>query len=266
MFLIMAKAIRSKKGDSFTVKVNGKIKKFPVQELPKDFVEWNLGQRIANLQKMRVKLEGKDHSAIVGGGFGSHLPVYITQSAEKGALFPVNAAVKGTGFVAKDEYLDYYIKKFRTVYEATEIRDQATQKEITRSVVTRVETIMEFYEATDKIDFRCMAGLEIWPGRTTKNFHADPRVSIHYLGLSMPKRPGRYGQWQVNCIWEKLERRDKRFEFGDALRALTLGSVGRSFVPGHVPTAHTPTKGQYPFGWALWVIETLDKGIDNPRD
>ena len=262
----MAKAIRSKKGDSFTAKVNGRVKKFPVQELPKDFVEWNLGQRIVNLQMMCARMEGKEMPPMKGGGFGSHLPVYITQSAAKGALFPVNAAVKGTGFVAKDEYLDYYIKKFRAVFEQTEIKGKATQETITRSVVARIETIMEFYNDTDKIDLRCMTGLEIWPGRTTKNFHADPRISIHYLGLSQPKQPMRYGQWQVNCIWEKLERKDKRFEFGDALRALTLGSVGRSFVPGHVPTAHTPTKGQYPFGWALWVIETLDKGIDNPRD
>ena len=262
----MAKAVRSKKGDEFSVKLDGKMLKFPVQELPKDFVEWNLGQRIVNLQMMRARVEGKELPQMKSGGFGSHLPTYITHNAEEGALFPVNAAIKGTGFVAKDEYLDYYIKKFRTVYEKTEIKGSATPETIARSVGVRIETIMEFYESIDKIDLRCMAGLEIWPGRTTKNFHADPRVSVHYMGLSMPKRPGRYGQWQVNCIWEKIERNDKRFEFGDALRALTLGSVGRSFVPGHVPVAHTPTKGHYPFGWILWVIETLDKGIDNPRE
>jgi hypothetical protein len=66
----------------------------------------------------------------------------------------------------------------------------------------------------------------------------------------------------VNCVWEKLDPKDPRYEFGAALRALTLGASGRSFVPGHIPTENTPTRGKYPFGWTLWVVETLDKGID----
>ncbi len=259
----MTMAARSKAGDGFTLKIEGRTRKFPVQELPKDFVEWNLGQRIVNLKKMRAALEGKEHSAMGGGGVGSHLPVYITPNAKESALFPVNAATKGTGFVVKEEYLEYYLKKFRTIYEQTVIKGEASSEAIAESARARIEAILEFYEDTDKIDFRCMAGLEIWPGRTTENFHADPRVSIHFLGMSLPERPTRYNQWQVNCIWEKIEPNDRRFEFGVALRRLTLGNVGESFVPGHIPTEHTPTRGNYPFGWILWVIETLDKGIDN---
>lgn len=249
--------------DSFFLTIEGKDREYPIQELSQDFISWNLGQRIFVLKKMLAAVgstEPPKHSG--GGGFGSHLPVYITNNPED-KLFPVNAANKGTGFVAKEEYIDYYIEKFQTIYKQTELTPEAPAEDKAEAVRTRINTILEFYENTDKIDLRCLAGLEIWPGNTSKNFVLDPRVSLHFLGMPTPGGNSmRYNQWQVNCIWERIESSDKRFIFGVALRQLTMGHVGRSFVPGHIPAEQTPIRGTHPFGWNLWVVETIDKGIE----
>jgi len=255
----MIQAKRSQTKDSFILEIGDKKREYPVRKLSPDFVSWNLGQRISVLQNMLTVIENPESHA-KGGGFGAHLPVYITNNPQE-KLFPVNAANKGTGFVAKEEYLDYYLEKFRTIYEQTELKENASSAEKADSIRTRIHTILEFYENTDKIDLRCLAGLEIWPGNTSKNFVMDPRVSLHFLGMPSPGQPLRYNQWQVNCILEKIESNDKRFAFGVALRQLTMGHVGRSFVHGHIPSEQTPIRGKHPFGWTLWVVETIDKGI-----
>lgn len=261
----MVKATRLQKKDSFLLAIGGKKRDYPVRELPEEFIRWNLGRRIFMLRKMLDFVESKEHSSHGHGGgagiFGYHLPVYITHNQES-ALFPANAAVKGTGFVAKEEYLDYYIEKFQKITEQTEEENETSNNKTGEAARRRIETILEFYENTDKIDLRCLSGLEIWPGTTSRNFTLDPRVSLHFLGMPSPEQPMRYHQWQVNCIWEKITPENKRFRFGVALRQLTMGHIGRSFVPGHIPAGQTPIKGRYPYGWTLWVVETLDKGID----
>ncbi|HVA97127.1 MAG TPA: hypothetical protein VND99_05725 [Candidatus Acidoferrales bacterium] len=252
---------RSQSKDSFLIGIDGKQKEYPIQELSSDFVSWNLGQRTAVLRHMLAAVGSKEPPKHAGGGFGAHLPVYMTYNPQE-SLFPVNAANKGTGFVAKEAYLDYYLDKFRAVYQQTEVSDDASPSEKEAAIRTRIQTILEFYENIDKIDLRCLAGLEIWPGTSSKNVLLDPRVSLHFMGMPTHGQSMRYNQWQVNCIWEKIEPADKRFEFGVALRQLTMGHIGKSFVPGHIPSEQTPIRGKHPFGWTLWVIQTLDKGIE----
>ncbi len=247
---------------SFSFDVEGTKQTYPVQELSEQFVSWNIGQRTAMLRRMLARIEGAEQPQHHGGGgFGAHLPVVVTNNP-KGSLFSANIATKGTGFVAKEEYLDYYLEKFQVIREQTDIKEDAPEDVRTQAIRTRINAILEFYEDTEKIDLRCLAGLEIWPGHTSKNFEMDPRVSLHFLGMPAHGQSMRYNQFQVNCIWEKVAPGDKRFEFGVALRQLTMGHVGRSFVPGHIPVEQTPIKGTYPNGWTLWAIETIDKGID----
>lgn len=246
--------------DSFLLTINGIDREYPIQELPEAFVQWNLGQRITMLKHMLSTIGTHQPHGKGGGGFGSHLPVYITNNPDD-ELFSVNAANKGTGFVAKEEYLDYYLELFANVAEKTQTAPDAPEEEMTQAIKKRISTILDFYEDTSKIDLRCLAGLEIWPGTTSTNFARDPRVSLHFLGMPTSKEDIKYNQWQVNCIWERIEENDKRFQFGVGLRSLTLGHVGKSFVPGHIPVEQTPIKGKHPFGWNLWVIQTRDKGI-----
>jgi hypothetical protein len=254
----------------FVLDVDGASTTVQAQEMPADFIAWNLGQRQAALRGMLARAE--DAATPVrskhGGGahsFGAHLPVVATNNP-KGSSFPINLATKGVGFVAKDEYLDYYIDKFHSVHVGTQLADTASDEERGKAIKARIVTILEFYEDTEKIDLRCLAGLEIWPGGTSLNFERDPRVSLHFLGMATKDNPHRYHQYQVNCVWEKTEPNDKRYKFGVALRQLTMGGVGRSFVPGHVPVENTPIKGKYPNGWILWAVETFDKGIDALHD
>ncbi len=245
----------------FTLEINGRKVDFPVTELTPEFVSWNLEQRTFMLRRMLSRAGGGEPPKSGAGGFGAHLPTVVTYNPD-GTLFPANIATKGTGFVAKKEYLDYYLDKFRAVSEQTEMPADASAEDQAEATRTRIRTILEFYEDTEKIDFRCLAGLEIWPGRTSENFRRDPRVSLLFLGMPAGAQTMRYRQWQVNCLWERTEPGDKRYEFGVELRRLTLGHVGKSFVPGHIPVEQTPIRGTYPNGWILWVVETLDKGID----
>lgn len=257
----MISSKRSQTNDSFILEIDGEIREYPIQQLSEDFVEWNLKQRIFVLHKMLETAGNTGPRPKSGISFGYHLPVYITNNPKE-KLFPINAANKGTGFVAKDEYLDYYLEKFEKIREQTELQEDASSEEKTHAIQTRIKTLLEFYENTDKIDLRCLAGLEIWHGNTSRNFELDPRVSLHFLGMPSPGGPMKYQQWQINCIWEKIEHDNKRFQFGVALRQLTMGHVGKSFVPGHIPAEQTPIRGKHPFGWTLWVIESLDKGIE----
>ena len=248
----MISAKRSQNKKNFILTIDNNNKRYPIRKLPEEFITWNLNQRISGLKKML----GQHHKS--SPGLGGHLPVYITNNPET-SLFTVSAATKGTGFVAKDEYLDYYINKFKTVYKQTDFKEKVSAKKTKEAIQQRISAILEFYENTNKIDLRCLSGLEIWPGRTSKNFMLDPRVSLHFLGMPSHDTPMKYYQWQINCIWEKIEPQDKRFEFGVVLRQLTMGNL--NIVPGHIPTKQTPIRGNYPFGWTLWVIETINKGI-----
>jgi|SRR3989344_860761 len=248
-----------RKKDVFTVTVNGTSKKFPIIKMPRTFVEWNLGQRLGFLEHMIDPAVGAPGRRSFG--FGAHLPVYVTNNRPT-SLFPANAAVKGSGFVAKEKYIDYYIEKFRRIIADTNLEEGSSETAIAEARKIRMETIIEFYSNPQKIDFRCMAGLEIWPGATSKNFKADPRVSVHFLGMPGHQKPARYQQWQINCIWEEIKNDDPRFVFGRTLRELTLGKIGRSFVPGHIPIENTPVRGKYPSGWILWAIEVRDKGLN----
>ena len=250
----------TRKKDVFELTIDGKIKKYPIIELPRAFVEWNLGQRVGFLEHMK---DPAGHGAMRAPAFGAHLPVYITKNSEE-TLFPANAATKGTGFLPKKEYIEYYIEKFRKIMDDAGTKIEKSEAALVEAKLKHMEAIREFYSDTEKIDLRCLAGLEIWPGVTTKNFRNDPRVSLHFLGMpSGHKKPMRYQQWQINCIWEEIKAGDPRFDFGSTLRELTLGKVGKSFVPGHIPVEHTPIRGKYPSGWILWVIEAFDKGLNS---
>ncbi len=251
----------TRKGEVFELEIDGKTVEYPIRELPKEFVEWNLGRRVTLLRGILEAAKKMERPRSVTPAFGVHLPVYITQNVEA-SLFPSNAANKGSGFVPKKEYIEYYMNKFRKIMKETELKGAPSMEMIAKAMTPRLEAILEFYENVDKLDLRCLAGLEIWPGVTTRNFKADPRVSVHFLGMPDPKRPTRYQEWQINTILEIVEPGDPRFDFGDTLRFLTLGKTGRSIVPGHVPIGGTPVRGKHPFGWILWVIEALDKGID----
>ena len=266
--MIMAIMISDQQADkdkTVVFEMDGRRTEYPVRELPPDFVSWNLGQRTFMLKRMLSAAGGGEAPKTGAGGFGAHLPTVVTYNPD-GALFPANVATKGTGWVAKAEYLDYYLERFRTVSAQTELPADASEGRRAEATRTRIKAILEFYEDVDKIDSRCLAGLEIWPGNTSKNFARDPRVSLHFLGMPAGAHTMRYRQWQINCIWEKTEPGDKRYEFGVELRRLTLGHVGRSFVPGHIPVEQTPIAGTYPNGWILWVVEALDKGIDALRE
>ena len=178
-----------------------------------------------------------------------------------GELFPANAANKGTGFVAKQEYLAYYTDTFRGLLEGSEDDDSLPAEERRKAALPRLRALLEFYQHPQHIDLRALAGLEIWPGTTSANFRRDPRVSVHFMGMPPPESPNHYVQWQIDCLWEEIGPGDPRYGFGDALRRLTLGHVGRSFAHGHIALKDTPVRDSHPSGWLLWVVGTRNRSI-----
>ena len=42
----------TRKGDVFELEIDGKTVEYPIRELPKEFVDWNLGHRVALLRGM----------------------------------------------------------------------------------------------------------------------------------------------------------------------------------------------------------------------
>ncbi|MBI3962245.1 MAG: hypothetical protein HY335_05795 [Deinococcus sp.] len=201
------------------------VQRFELTELPREFIDWQRGER----EKLFERIAGREHIPT----FSAHLPVVVTINRD--GRFPAHTANKGAGFTARDEWLGEYIELLENWVRHS--RDGPWEE----SLAERVTLARRFYQG-EHLDPRRLGLLEIFRGTTYRNILANPCVSLHYAG------PGpEYQSYQLNCIAEVVGPGDPRYRFIHAMRQLF---EHESF---HI---HQPS---YPFGYLFWVCEVYDK-------
>ncbi len=147
-------------------KVDGKWQDFFVQKLPENFVKWNFAKRIEMLNNLK---EGKPPSLT-----GPHSGMVASYGGKrKDTKFSINCAVKGMGFIPKEEKLDAIILLLKNT--------------MGDSIVEKINRLESLYQSGEEIfDLTKQTSLELY---STPNFEthtflnqmANPAVAIVFL-------------------------------------------------------------------------------------
>lgn len=194
--------------------------------LPDEFVRWQLGARLAMLDRVA---RGEQIPM-----FGAHLPVLVSHDPE--GRFPAQTANKGVGFMPSDEWLAYYASLFRDVLG----RSEGRPAEATRA--DRLLAIRLLYEHPERMDLRRLGLLEMFEGATFRNLRRDGRATLHYTD-SGPE----YRSFQLNGWVEVAGPGDPRYEVILAARLLFEMEAFHIRQPA------------YPWAYVFSVVEAYDK-------
>lgn len=208
--------------------MNGATEEFKVQELPEDFIRWQLDYK----HSIYDAIEKNEYIAFNAG----HLPVVGTWNSE--STFP-NLANKGIGFTPKDEYLEKYLK---LVEDAVDQISQLPPHAVNETRLLRTQTAREFYSHPEHVDWRRLGLLEIFEGSTLKNLRDNPHASVLWTGNSPV-----FMSYQVNCVVEIITSDDPRYRFSWAMRRLF------EYEPFHI------VQTMYPYAYCFWVTSFKNK-------
>jgi hypothetical protein len=148
-------------------KIDGKWREFPIREVNKDFVEWNLEQRrefIDNIKKGEMPGWGGPHSGAVAT-YGL---------ARLDSQFSLNNAIKGIGLAPKDENLDAAIARLKETYESP--------------MPEKMDVLRSLYEDPVFFDWRKQTSLELYSTpdfetHTFLNVMENPVATLVFLDI-----------------------------------------------------------------------------------
>ena len=195
-----------------------------VKEMPPKVFEWQRMSRVKNLQEI-LKYMGFE-------GFGPHLPTMSVLNAE--GDFPVNSAAKGVGMIPKLEYLESYTEKFSGLIE------KAVEEGWKKSLRTRVQALLDFYNKPDHIDRTALGSLELYAKRTYQGVRQDPRASLLFVDLAEGNL-----SYEMRVIAELHEPGSPIHRFETSVHDLF-----------HVPQGR---KKSYPYAYLMRIIEIYNK-------
>ncbi len=154
--------------EKIKAKINGKWKIFSPKELPEEFLKWNFEKRIKDIEGIK---KGKFPSLA-----GPHNAAVATYGAGRNdTQFTLNNAIKGTGFVPKENRIEEIINKM--------------QNTINSPMPEKLAFLKELYKKGREIfDLKKQVSLELY---TTKNFEThtflnimeNPVATIVYLDI-----------------------------------------------------------------------------------
>ncbi len=149
-------------------KVEGKWQEFKIRDIPDKFMEWNTKRRLETIEKIKKmqppSLNGPHNAMIASHG-----------RKRSDSQFSINNAVKGTGFIPKEEHLKAIIKQLNSTI------DNPFEK--------KIAILESFYENADSIfDRTKLVSLELYstPKFETQTFlnqMTDPGVTLVYLDI-----------------------------------------------------------------------------------
>ena len=166
--------------------------------------------------------------------FSQHLPVVVTYA--KDAMFPLNCANKGVGFLPKDQYLSEFIELFEETHHRTRNRPWR------ESLTERLKVMSKFYFDRDKIDYRLVSSLEIFERKTFENLCRTPMASLLYTG-DCPD----YTSFQLDCVVEIVGPGDPRHHFTVLARTMF------EYESFHI------TQPRFPHAYLFWIAGVTDK-------
>jgi len=121
--------------------VDGKWQKYEIRVLPDAFLEWNLNERLSNLDRMMKsempRLAGPHSGMIASYGIG-----------RKDSRFTLNNAVKGLGFAPKEEFIDDKLKHLKDTFEDTPEKKMSFLMDIYKNpevLNKNIQTSLELY-------------------------------------------------------------------------------------------------------------------------
>jgi hypothetical protein len=207
-----------------TIKTAGGSQSLEVRQMPPEIFEWQRQARIKNLE------------AIINDemfeGFGPHLPTMSVLNAK--GDFPVNSAAKGVGMIPKPEFMESYLAKFNQLIE------DAVTAGWKKSVRSRVQALLDFYNQPEHIDRTALGSLELYAKRTYAGVRQDPRASLLFVDLAEGNL-----SYEMHVIAELHEPGSLIHNFETAVHDLF-----------HVPQGRKKT---YPFAYLLRIVEIYNK-------
>ncbi len=225
------------RGDADRVTIHGGVvrvqrdhgeKEFTIQELPDDFVRWQLECK----HDIYDAIEKNEYIAFNAG----HLPVIGTWSADGDFA---NLANKGVGFTPKDEFLEHYLN---LIEDAVEEIEKLPQHAVQETRTLRTTAAREIYSHSEHIDWRRLALLEIFEGTTFRNLRENPLASVLWTGNSPT-----FMSYQVDCVVEIITPEDLRYRFAWAMRRLF------EYEPFHV------VQTMFPYAYCFWIHRWKNK-------
>lgn len=131
------------------------------------FLRWAYGTRANTIKRMASGEEISHDKMFLS--FTSHNPVFISNGPAG-----LNGAVKGVGFVPKDEYIQEYLDKFTEHVKTYKEGD----KEYSMRGLQLLLELMYSEEAEKKLDFNYLHGIEMAFTHTYDNYKADPTATL----------------------------------------------------------------------------------------
>ncbi len=217
------------RGDTLNVTIQGFIKRFNLQSLPSDFIEWQINER-----RLLFESLSRQTAPVF---LSPHLPTLLTLNRDKND-FPLNAASKGVGLVPNDSVIETLLKQLNLIN--TEIKG----KEFFSSLPRRRQAFELLYGDLSKINHRALGGLEIFETQSFFNIVQDPRISLFFVGGSPL-----YKSYQINCIAEIIDSTQIFYNFVRAMRNLFEDAAFHFQQP------------QYPYAIKYHIVEVLDKSL-----
>lgn len=121
-------------------RVDGKWQKYEIRALQDAFIEWNLNSRLESFKDMmkgKFRLAGPHSGMIASYGIG-----------RKDSRFTLNNAVKGFGFVPKEEFIDEKLQFMKDTIE--------------ESMPKKMEFLVELYEHSEVLNKNIQTSLELY--------------------------------------------------------------------------------------------------------
>lgn len=129
-------------------RIDGSWHVYPVRELPSEYIDWSINRRLVRLEDMLVGIMPSCYD-------GPHSAAVATYSrfGRGDSEFKVNNAIKGMGFIPKQERIADVIQQLKDTQDA--------------SMTAKVQVLIDNYSDRDLWDMTCQGSLELY---TTPSF------------------------------------------------------------------------------------------------
>lgn len=194
-------------------------------ELPWDFVDWQLRERLHIFEALE--------RGVMPTTFSAHLPAVSTLND---GGFPIHCCNKGVGLTPRDELIPELVR------EIDDTLRWCQERSWNETQARRIEVARLLYDHADKVDARRFGLIEIFRGTTYANLCRDPRAALLFTGEAPSWR-----SYQVNVVAEIVEPDDPRFQL---IRGMRLLFESDRF---HIQQL------RYPMGYLFWVHEVIEK-------
>jgi len=218
-----------KQNGYITIIAHGKQIRFKEQQLPTEFIEWQIADRLKVFQSVT---RGKKPVFLA-----SHLPTLITFTHEL-VDFPLNVVSKGVGLTPVETELPTLVNQLYSSLKDLQNTDHSS------SLQKRLDAALLLYGHPDKIDRYCLGGLEIFETQSFSNILNDPRVSLFFVGVAPT-----YHSYQINCIAEIVDSTQLFYQFVISMRGLFEQASFHFQQP------------KYPYAIKYHVVQILDKSL-----